>query len=324
MKIVGFDANNGLRLGVVEGDSLIDLQAAEASVPADLGEALRRSNGDLKALADLARQAPASARRPLAGLKYGFPVARPGKIICLGLNYLDHVKEGPQRDNIPKFPSIFFRVLTSMVPHLAPIIRPRVSIQLDYEAEMVAIVGKPAKHLTLANAISCIAGYSCSNEGSVREFQRHTTQWSMGKNFDRTGSFGPWMVSADELPPGGKGLKIMSRLNGNTMQSDNTDNMMFPLAETLVYLSKGITLEPGDIILTGTPSGVGHARKPEPVWMKPGDVCEVELEGIGVLRNPIEDEGACSRKVGTGFRKRSRAIENTPERVNAPANGGHL
>jgi 2-keto-4-pentenoate hydratase/2-oxohepta-3-ene-1,7-dioic acid hydratase in catechol pathway len=179
-----------------------------------------------------------------------------------------------------------------MVPHLQPIVRPKESIQLDYEAEMVAIVGKRAKHLTMANAIDCIAGYSCANEGSVREFQRHTTQWGMGKNFDRTGGFGPWMVTADELPPGGKGLKIMSRLNGNTMQSDNTKNMMFPLAETLVYLTKGMTLEPGDVILTGTPSGVGHARKPEPVWMKAGDTCEIEIEGIGVLRNPIADEKA--------------------------------
>jgi 2-keto-4-pentenoate hydratase/2-oxohepta-3-ene-1,7-dioic acid hydratase in catechol pathway len=290
MKIVGFEANNGLRLGVVDGEAVIDLQAVDASVPTDLGDALRLNNGDLKPFAALAKRAPASARRPLAGLKFGFPVARPGKIICLGLNYLDHVKEGPQRDNIPKYPSIFFRVQTSMVPHLQPIIRPRTSIQLDYEAEMVAIVGKTAKHLTMDNAVGCIAGYSCSNEGSVREFQRHTTQWGMGKNFDRTGGFGPWMVSADELPPGGKGLKIMSRLNGNIMQSDNTDNMMFPLAETLIYLTKGMTLEPGDIILTGTPSGVGHARKPEPVWMKPGDTIEIEVEGIGVLRNPIEDE----------------------------------
>jgi 2-keto-4-pentenoate hydratase/2-oxohepta-3-ene-1,7-dioic acid hydratase in catechol pathway len=290
MKIVGFEANNGLRLGVVDGEAVIDLQAVDASVPTDLGDALRRNNGDLKPFADLAKRAPSSARRPLAGLKFGFPVARPGKIICLGLNYLDHVKEGPQRDNIPKYPSIFFRVQTSMVPHLQAIIRPRASIQLDYEAEMVAVVGKTAKHLTMDDAVGCIAGYSCSNEGSVREFQRHTTQWGMGKNFDRTGGFGPWMVSADELPAGGKGLKIMSRLNGNTMQSDNTDNMMFPLAETLVYLTKGMTLEPGDIILTGTPSGVGHARKPEPVWMKPGDTIEIEVEGIGVLRNPIEDE----------------------------------
>jgi acylpyruvate hydrolase len=290
MKIVGFEANNGLRLGVVEGDTVIDLQAVDAAVPSDLGEVLRRGNGDLKPLAELAKKAPASARRPLAGLKYALPVARPGKIICLGLNYLDHVKEGPQRDNVPKFPSIFFRVLTSMVPHLAPIVRPRESIQLDYEAEMVAVIGKRAKHLQLANALGCIAGYSCANEGSVREFQRHTTQWGMGKNFDRTGGFGPWMVSTDDLPAGAKGLKIMSRLNGKTMQSDSTSNMMFPLAETLVYLTKGMTLEPGDIILTGTPSGVGHARKPDPVWMKAGDTCEIEVEGVGVLRNPIEDE----------------------------------
>ncbi len=292
MKIVGFEADNGLRLGVIEGDSVIDLQAVDPGTPSDLGEVLRRGNGDLKPLADLAKKAPASARRPLASLTYALPVARPGKIICLGLNYLDHVKEGSHRDNVPKFISIFFRVLTSMVPHLQPIVRPRVSNQLDYEAELVAIVGKRAKHLTLDKAVDCIAGYSCANEGSVREFQRHTTQWGMGKNFDCTGGFGPWMVSADELPAGGKGLKIMSRLNGNTMQSDNTDNMMFPLAETLVYLTKGMTLEPGDIILTGTPSGVGHARKPEPVWMKPGDTIEVEVEGVGVLRNSIEDEKA--------------------------------
>jgi len=290
MKIVGFEANGGARLGVVEGDNVIDLQSVDANVPIDLGEALRRSNGDLKALGDLAKKAPASARRPLAGLKFALPVAHPGKIVCLGLNYLDHVKEGPQKDNIPKFQSIFFRMLTSMVPHLQPIMRPRVSIQLDYEAEMVVIIGKRVKHLTLANAYDCIAGYSCANEGSVREYQRHTTQWGMGKNFDRTGGFGPWMVTADEVPPGGKGLKIMSRLNGNTMQSANTNNLMFPVAESLVYLTEGMTLEPGDIILTGTPSGVGHARKPEPVWMKAGDTCEVEVEGIGILRNPIEDE----------------------------------
>jgi len=290
MKIVGFEANNALRLGVIEGDEVIDLQAADAQAPNDLGEWLRRGNGDLKPLADLAKKAPASARRPLKGLKYALPVARPGKILCLGLNYLDHVKEGPQRDNVPKFPSLFLRVLSSLVPHEAPLIRPRVSEQFDYEAEMVAVVGKRGRHLTMENAVSHIAGYSCSNEGSIREFQRHTTQWTMGKNFDRTGSVGPWMVTADDLPAGGKGLKITSRLNGNVMQSDNTDNMMFPLAETLVYVTKGITLEPGDIILTGTPSGVGHARKPNPVWMKNGDTMEIEVEGIGVLRNPIQDE----------------------------------
>jgi acylpyruvate hydrolase len=289
MKIVGFEANGGLHLGVVEGDQVIDLLAVDSTIPSDLGEVLRRGNGDLSSLKDAAKRAPANARRSLKGLKYGLPVAKPGKVVCLGLNYLEHVKEGAQRDNIPKFPTIFMRVNTSLVPHGQPIIRPKASETLDYEAELIFVVGKRAKHLTMDDAYSCIAGYSCGNEGSVREFQRKTTQWDMGKNFDRTGGFGPWMVTAEELPPGGKGLKIQTRLSGQTLQSDNTDNMMFPVAETLVYLTQGITLEPGDIVFTGTPSGVGHPRKP-PIWMKPGDTCEIDIEGVGVLSNPIEDE----------------------------------
>ena len=262
MKIVGFETGGSLRLGVVEGDQVIDLQAVDANVPSNLADVLAGNGGDLSALAGLARRAPASARHPLAGLKYALPVSRPGKILCLGLNYLEHVKEGPNRDNLPKFPTIFMRGLTSMVAHENPIVRPLVSETLDYEAELILVVGKRAKHLTAANALSCIAGYSCGNEGSIREFQRKTTQWDMGKNFDRTGGFGPWLVTADELPPAGKGLKIQTRLNGQVMQSDNTDNMMFPVVETLVYVTQGITLEPGDVIFTGTPSGVGHARKP--------------------------------------------------------------
>lgn len=290
MKIVGFEAEGQLRLGVVEGEEVIDLQKVDPGLPGNLADVLAKTGGDLKPLGDLARKAPAAARRPLKGLKFGLPVARPGKIICLGLNYLEHVKEGSQRDNIPKFPTIFMRCLTSLVPHESPIIRPQVSETLDYEAELIFVVGRRVKHLTLANATSCIAGYACGNEGSVREFQRKTTQWDMGKNFDRTGGFGPWLVTADELPDGAKGLKIQTRLNGQVMQSDNTDNMMFPIAETLVYVTQGMTLEPGDVVFTGTPSGVGHARKPNPVWMKPGDVCEIEIEGIGILRNPIAAE----------------------------------
>jgi 2-keto-4-pentenoate hydratase/2-oxohepta-3-ene-1,7-dioic acid hydratase in catechol pathway len=243
-------------------------------------------------LADLAKRAPAGARRPLNGLKYALPVAHPAKIICLGLNYMAHLKEGRYaNDPPPKYPTLFMRGLNSLVPHLQPLIRPRLSEMFDYEAELVAIIGRRAKHLTLANAASCIAGYTCCNEGSVRDFQRHTTQWHMGKNFDRSGSVGPWMVSADELPELGKGLKIESRLNGKVMQSDNTDNMMFPVAETLVYITQGITLEPGDLVVTGTPSGVGFAQKP-PAFMKQGDTCEIEIEKIGILRNPIEDEKA--------------------------------
>jgi acylpyruvate hydrolase len=289
MKIVGFESNEGLRLGVVEGDQVIDLQAVDAKVPANLADVLKANNGDLTALADLAKKAPASARKPYSAIKHALPVAKPGKIICLGLNYLEHVKEGFMRDNVPKFPTIFMRCQTSLVAHNSPIVRPKVTETLDYEAELVCVIGKKARHLTMDNAYSVIAGWSCFNEGSVREFQRKTTQWDMGKNFDHTGGFGPWMITADEIPPGGKGLKIQTRLNGETMQSDNTDNMMFPVAETLVYITQGITLEPGDIIVTGTPSGVGFARKP-PVWMKNGDKCEIDIEKVGVLVNPIADE----------------------------------
>jgi acylpyruvate hydrolase len=290
MKIVAFETDAGSRLGIVEGDQVVDLQAADAKVPTSLAEVLAKNNGDLKPLADIAKKAPASARKPLQGLKYALPVGNPGKVICLGLNYLEHVKEGPNRDNIPKFPTIFMRCTTSLVAHGEPIIRPKVTETLDYEGELILVVGKRAKHLTMDNATSCIAGYSCGNEGSIRQFQRNTTQWDMGKNFDKTGGFGPWMVTADEVPDAAKGLKFQTRLNGTVMQSDNTDNMMFPVAETLVYVTQGMTLEPGDIIFTGTPSGVGHARKPNPIWMKNGDVCEVEFEGVGILRNPIADE----------------------------------
>jgi 2-keto-4-pentenoate hydratase/2-oxohepta-3-ene-1,7-dioic acid hydratase in catechol pathway len=289
MKIVGFEADGGLRLGIVEGDQVVDLQAADPNLPADLRIILQTKNGELGMLGDLAKRAPASARRPLKGLKYALPVANPGKVVCLGLNYLEHVKEGPNRDNIPKFPTIFMRAKSSLVAHGRPMIAPRVSETFDYEAELVIIVGKRVKHLTMQNAYSCIAGFSCFNDGSIREYQRRTTQWDMGKNFDATGGFGPWMVTADELPAGAKGLKIESRLNGKVMQSDNTDNMMFPIAETLVDVTQGMTLEPGDLVVTGTPSGVGHARKP-PVWMKAGDTIEIEVEKVGILSNPIEAE----------------------------------
>src|SRR5437588_4020199 len=288
MRIVGFKTDDGPRLGVIDGDAVADLQAVDARIPADLGAWLRANDGELAPLQGLARQAPASTRRPLANLRFGLPVARPGKILCLGLNYLEHAKEGGHAR--PQFPSVFLRCRTSLVPHQAAIVRPSASETLDYEAELVAVIGRRVKHVQAADALACVAGYACFNDGSVREFQRRTSQWDMGKNFDRTGGFGPWMVSADELPPGAKGLKIQSRLNGQVMQSDNTDNMMFPIADTIAYVTQGITLEPGDIVFTGTPSGVGHARKPNPVWMKQGDTCEIDIEGVGVLANPIENE----------------------------------
>jgi len=289
MKLVGFELSGQRRLGVIEGDEVVDLQAVDSRVPADVADWLRGPEGDLQTLGAIAHGAPRSARLPLAGITYALPVARPNKVVCLGLNYMKHVKEGRYADDVPKYPTIFFRCMTSFTPHMSDMIRPQVSETFDYEAELAVVIGRRSKHLTMNNALDSVAAYTCANEGTIREFQRRTTQWDMGKNFDLSGSLGPWLVTADELPPGGRGLKIECRLNGQVMQSDNTDNMMFPLRETLVAITEGITLEPGDIVLTGTPSGVGHARKP-PVWMRNGDVCEVEIEGVGVLRNRIADE----------------------------------
>ena len=291
LKIVGFEKDKALRLGVVEADSVVDLQSVDPRVPSDLGRWLAENEGDLTPLGEIAKRAPSSARLPLAKITFALPVARPGKIICLGLNYLEHAKEGGHQK--PEYPSIFMRCQTSLTPHLAPIIRPLVSETLDYEAELLVVIGRRMKHASLSDALTCIAGYSCFNDGSVRKFQRRTSQWDMGKNFDRTGGFGPWVIEPQALPPGAKGLKIESRLNGQVLQSDNTANMMFPVAETIVDVTQGMTLEPGDIIAMGTPSGVGHARKP-PVWMRAGDVCEIEIEGIGVLRNPIAEEAVAA------------------------------
>ena len=212
---------------------------------------------------------------------------RPPKILCLGLNYADHAKEGGHAR--PEYPSFFMRGATSQVGHLQPIVRPRASTQLDYEAELAVIMGSKARHLTKANALSCVAGYACYNDGSIRNYQRKTGQWTIGKNFDATGGFGPWLITPDELPAGAAGLRIQSRLNGKVMQDANTRDFLFDVVESLCIITECLTLEPGDVIITGTPAGVGYARTP-PVWMAPGDVCEIDIEGVGVLSNGIVDE----------------------------------
>jgi 2-keto-4-pentenoate hydratase/2-oxohepta-3-ene-1,7-dioic acid hydratase in catechol pathway len=226
---------------------------------------------------------------PLAQAKLLPVVPAPGKIICLGLNYADHAAEGGHKK--PEYPSFFTRVNTSLAAHGEPLLRPRVSDRFDYEAELAVIIGKRARHLGAANALDVVAGYTCFNDGSLRDYQRKTAQWTIGKNFDRTGPLGPWAVPASELPPGATGLKIESRLNGRVMQSSNTSNMLFPVIETLVLLTEVMTLEPGDVIAMGTPSGVGYARTP-PVFMKAGDTIEIDIERIGVLSNRIVDEAA--------------------------------
>ena len=213
------------------------------------------------------------------------PLIKAPKILCLGLNYKDHAAEGGFQ--VPDFPTIFGRFNSSLIGHGAPIIKPPCSDQLDYEAEMVAVVGKGGKDIAKEDALSHIVAYSVFNDGSIRDYQLKTPQWTVGKNFDDTGAFGPWLVTADELPAGGAGLKIETRLNGQTVQSANTSDMVFDVVDTVALLSTCFTLEAGDVLVMGTPSGIGLARKP-PLFMKDGDVCEVEIEKIGLLVNPIK------------------------------------
>lgn len=287
MRFTSFDKNGKATLGFRVGDEVVDLKAADPGLPDDLLGLLRAGPESFDRAATVASNADASLRRPFADLKFHPPIANPGKIVCLGLNYADHAAEGGHAK--PDYPSIFMRGPTSLVAHNEPIIRPRCSEQLDYEAELVAIVGKKGKHVSQDDALDYIAGYSIFNEGSIRAYQRKTSQWTAGKNFDSTGGFGPEFVTADELPPGAAGLRIQSRLNGNVMQDANTSMMLFDVKETVALLTEFMTLEPGDVLVMGTPAGVGHARKP-PVWMKDGDVCEIEIEKIGILHNPIKDE----------------------------------
>jgi 2-keto-4-pentenoate hydratase/2-oxohepta-3-ene-1,7-dioic acid hydratase in catechol pathway len=286
MRIVSFLHDRAPRLGVVHGDTVVDLAVAAPALPRELGALLARDGG-LRAAAEAADKAPAGAHRPLAGLHFLPTVGEPRKIVCLGLNYVDHAAEGGHAK--PEYPSLFLRCTTSLVGHGQPIIRPRCSTALDYEAELVAVVGKRARHVKKADAYEYVAGYACFNDGSVRDYQRKTGQWTAGKNFDATGGFGPWFVTADELPPGAAGLRIRSILNGQTMQDANTSDMIFPVAETIEILSEFMTLETGDVLVMGTPAGVGYARKP-PVWMKAGDTIDIDIEGVGVLSNPIADE----------------------------------
>jgi 2-keto-4-pentenoate hydratase/2-oxohepta-3-ene-1,7-dioic acid hydratase in catechol pathway len=287
MKLMTFEKGTGTALGLAEGDTLLDLGAGGIAVPNDLRSLIALGPSALETIRTAAGQAPASARLPIASVKPALPIARPPKFICIGLNYALHAKEGGHP--MPTYPSLFLRVPTSLTASGAPVIRPKCSIQLDYECELAIVVGKGGRHIPEDRALDHVFGYTLFNDVSVRDYQRKTTQWTAGKNFDSTGPLGPWVVTADELPPGASGLRIQTRVNGEVMQDSNTSDMIFGTANLIATLSEIMTLEPGDLIATGTPSGVAHARKP-PAWMKAGDTVEVEVEGIGVLSNPIVDE----------------------------------
>lgn len=286
MKLMMFEKGNSAALGVIEDDTVIDLSAADAPAK-DLAQLIAMGPAGLSAAKAAAGRAPASARLKLAGVKPALPIARPPKFICVGLNYALHAKEGGHA--IPTYPSFFLRVTSSLIPAGAPVIRPQVSNQLDYECELTIVIGKGGRHIPESKALDHVFGYTLFNDVSVRDFQRKTSQWTPGKNFDGTGPLGPWVVTADVLPPGASGLRICTRVNGETMQDSNTSDMIFSTARIVSLLSEFMTLEPGDMIATGTPSGVAHARKP-PTWMKAGDTVEVEVERIGVLKNPVVDE----------------------------------
>jgi acylpyruvate hydrolase len=211
------------------------------------------------------------------------PVPRPGKVICVGLNYRAHAKEGG--NPIPDYPAVFLRGATSLLDPDAEMTYPTCSDKLDFEAELAVIIGKSATDVG-SRALDYIAGYSCFNDGTVRDYQRKSSQWTAGKNFDRTGGFGPDLVTPDELPRGASGLRIISRLNGTIMQESTTSDMIFDVATLVATLSQAMTLESGDVIATGTPAGVGYARTP-PVFMRPGDRIEIEIERVGLLANTI-------------------------------------
>jgi 2-keto-4-pentenoate hydratase/2-oxohepta-3-ene-1,7-dioic acid hydratase in catechol pathway len=280
-------------LCLLETKGRIVVAGERAGTLRDLSEAgLSDSISEIMSSADL-RQ---SAERHLANapeidsLEATFlpPLPRPSKIICVGLNYADHAAESPY--DRPSWPVFFLRVPSSLVGHRQPILKPAVSDDLDYEAEMVAVIGKPGRSIAEKDALDHVVGYSVFNDGSIRDYQlKKGPQWTVGKNFDATGGFGPFVVSADELPAGGKGLSVSTRLNGKIMQQANTDDMLFPVAELVARVSEAMTLEAGDIIVTGTPAGVGFARKP-PVFMRDGDLCEIEIEGIGTLSNPVRND----------------------------------
>jgi 2-keto-4-pentenoate hydratase/2-oxohepta-3-ene-1,7-dioic acid hydratase in catechol pathway len=286
MRLVSFDKGGLPTPGVRRGAAIVDLSVAAPELPGDWPAIF--AAGMLDRVAEAARGAGEEALVTAAEARLMVPIPRPPKILCMGLNYRSHAEETNMA--IPDYPIVFSRYPTSIVAHGAPLIRPAASDQFDFEAELVAVIGTGDRHIPKERALEHVVGYSIFNDGSVRDYQFKSSQWAMGKNFDGSGSFGPDIVTADELPPGAAGLRIECRLNGQVMQESDIDDLIFDVATLVSEVSEVMTLEPGDIIVTGTPPGVGFVRSP-PLFMKPGDVCEVEIEGIGVLRNTVADEG---------------------------------
>lgn len=287
MRLITFQGQSGPAVGVRLGNQVVDLSKAAPELPSDMIGILEGGDSMLAKIKACGDSAGDDSKVDMSSVKLMPPIPRPGKIICIGRNYAAHAAEGGAAT--PTYPEIFYRGPNTLVAQGEPIVRPKCSDSLDFEAELVVVIGKKAKHIAEADAGSMIAGYSLFNEGTLRDYQRKSSQWTIGKNFDNTGPFGPEIVTSDEVPEGAKGLRIQSRLNGQIMQDANTDDLVFTIHNLIYRLTECMTLEPGDIIISGTPAGVGYARTP-PVFMKPGDVIEVEVDGLGILTNTIEDE----------------------------------
>ena len=291
MKYLVGETSEGTSVFVVKGDEAVNITALNAEIGSDLTALISNP-----ALADsVSDQISEADTVPVDSITPALPVAAPGTIICMGLNYTDHIKEGGY--DIPEYPALFMRGKNSIMAAGKPMVRPACSEQLDYEAELMLIVGTGGRHISEDDALDHVFGYTVFNDGSVRDYQRKTHQWTPGKNFDNTGAIGPLTVTPDDLPEGASGLKIESRVGDEILQSSNTANMIWDVRKVIATISEYTTLEPGDLIALGTPPGVGHAKKPNPRWLKPGETVEIEIEGIGICASPIIDENDTNEKV---------------------------
>jgi len=274
VKLLRFRAARGLATGALTERGVCDLGVAFDDFAWALG-----AEGRAQAALALA----GAPSQPLVGLQLAPPLAAGSRLFCIGLNYKDHVAETGRE--MPPQPSLFIRTHESVVGHGAPMLRPRASASFDFEGELGVVIGRVARNLTEGEALDCVAGYTCFNDGSLRDYQKHSV--TAGKNFDSSGACGPWVATADEIPDPTR-LTLCTRLNGAEVQKSGTDKLIYSIPFILSYLSTFTALRPGDIVATGTPSGVGSRRTP-PLWMKPGDRIEVDITGIGTLANPIEE-----------------------------------
>ncbi len=284
MRLATIQTPSGPHAAVFRDGHYIDLHASDPAQPSSVRQLLERGPSALRAADEVSRR-PSAIKHAADSMRLLAPVPDPNKIVCLGLNYRDHAAEGGVP--VPKEPVLFSKFATALIGHGDSIVLPKVSSEVDYEAELVFVVGKAGRNLTPEQALGHVAGYTIGHDVSARDWQlkKDGKQWLAGKTFDTFAPVGPHLVTADEVPNPQK-LAIKLRLNGNTMQDSSTEQLIFGIGATLSYISQVVTIHPGDIIFTGTPPGVGFVRKP-PVFLKPGDVVEVEIEGLGMLRNDV-------------------------------------